>query len=55
MYLINLVRHPTTTAATITWTTNQTASSTVFYGITTSYGFASSSMSYVTSLSLTTL
>ena len=40
------------TTATITWTTDKAASSTVAYGTTTSYGSASSSASYVTSHSI---
>ena len=44
---------PGQTSATITWTTNQNASSTVLYGTTTAYGFASSSTSFVTSHSIT--
>ena len=39
---------PTTTSATITWTTNENASSTVLYGLTTGYGNASSSVSFLT-------
>ena len=41
-----------TTSATITWTTNEAASSTVAYGTTTGYGSASSSASLVTSHSI---
>lgn len=44
---------PTTTAATITWTTDQSSNSEVVYGTTTSYGSASSSASLVTSHSIT--
>ena len=44
---------PTNSSATITWTTNENASSTVAYGTTTSYGSASSSASFVTSHSIT--
>ena len=43
---------PTTTAATITWTTNENATSKVAYGTTTAYGSATSSASLVTSHSL---
>jgi hypothetical protein len=43
---------PGTASATITWTTNQTASSTIAYGIATSYGSASSSASYLSSHSI---
>jgi len=43
---------PTTTAATITWTTNEAASSTILYGTTASYGSASSSASFATSHSI---
>ncbi|MDB5265327.1 MAG: hypothetical protein JWM39_40 [Parcubacteria group bacterium] len=41
------------TAATITWTTNEAASSTVAYGTTTGYGTASSSSPFVTSHTIT--
>ncbi len=40
------------TTATITWTTDEAASSTVKYGATTSYGSSSTSPSYVTSHSI---
>jgi len=40
---------PSTTSATITWTTNEAANSTVQYGLTTSYGSTSTSLSYTTS------
>jgi len=43
---------PTTTAATITWTTSDSANSEVVYGLTTAYGSASSSASLVTSHSI---
>ena len=43
---------PTTTAATITWTTDENASSKVVYGATSGYGSASSSASLVTSHSI---
>lgn len=43
---------PTTTTATITWTTNEPANSEVVYGATTSYGSATSSASLVTTHSL---
>lgn len=43
----------TQTTATITWTTSKAASSTVAYGLTTSYGSASSSANLVTSHSIT--
>lgn len=43
----------TTTTATITWTTNEAASSTVNYGATSSYGTASTSAALVTSHSVT--
>jgi lysophospholipase L1-like esterase len=42
----------TQTTATITWTTDQAASSTVAYGLTISYGIASTSASLVTSHSI---
>ncbi|MES2986221.1 MAG: fibronectin type III domain-containing protein, partial [Patescibacteria group bacterium] len=47
----------TNTTATITWTTNETASSSLAYGVTTAYGATSSSGSFVTShsVSLTSL
>ena len=44
---------PTDTTATITWTTNEAASSTVSYGLTTGYGSASSSPTLATSHSVT--
>jgi Big-like domain-containing protein/putative peptidoglycan binding protein len=44
---------PGETSATITWTTNRTASSTVLFGTTTAYGAASSSTFFVTSHSIT--
>jgi lysophospholipase L1-like esterase len=44
---------PTATGATITWTTNENATSTVNYGADTSYGTASTSASLVTSHSIT--
>jgi hypothetical protein len=44
---------PTTTSATITWTTDEAANSEVVFGTTTSYGSASSSASLVTSHSIT--
>jgi hypothetical protein len=44
---------PTATAATIIWTTNESATSKVVYGATTAYGSASSSASLVTSHSIT--
>jgi hypothetical protein len=44
---------PTTTSATITWTTDEAATSQVNYGSTTSYGTASSSAALVTSHSIT--
>jgi Bacterial Ig domain/Purple acid Phosphatase, N-terminal domain len=44
---------PTNSSATITWATNENASSTVAYGTTTNYGSASSSPSFVTSHSIT--
>ena len=43
---------PTTTTATITWTTDQNANSQVVYGLTAAYGSASSSASLVTSHSI---
>lgn len=43
----------TGTTATITWTTDENASSTVLYGLTSSYGNASTSAALVTSHSLT--
>ncbi|MDD4902432.1 MAG: choice-of-anchor Q domain-containing protein [Patescibacteria group bacterium] len=43
----------TATTATITWTTNEVASSTVSYGTSTSYGLASSSDELVTPHSIT--
>ncbi|HVU06255.1 MAG TPA: peptidoglycan-binding protein [Candidatus Paceibacterota bacterium] len=43
----------TATTATITWTTDKVASSTVRYGASSSYGSASSSSAYVTSHSVT--
>lgn len=43
---------PTTTAATITWTTDQNSNSQVVYGLTTGYGLASSTASLVTSHSI---
>ena len=43
----------TATTATITWTTNENATSTVDYGLTASYGTASSSAAFVTSHSIT--
>jgi lysophospholipase L1-like esterase len=42
----------TQTTATITWTTDQSATSTVNYGLTTSYGTASSSQALVTNHSI---
>jgi hypothetical protein len=42
----------TTTSATITWTTNEAASSTVNYGLTSGYGTASTSAALVTSHSI---
>jgi peptidoglycan hydrolase-like protein with peptidoglycan-binding domain/lysophospholipase L1-like esterase len=45
--------YPTDTSATITWTTNKAANSTVLYGLTTSYGLSSMSAQYVTSHSQT--
>ena len=42
----------TTSTATVTWTTNENASSTVEYGLTTGYGSASSSVTLETSHSL---
>jgi hypothetical protein len=42
----------TSSGATITWTTNETASSTVEYGLTSSYGSATTSASLVTSHSM---
>ena len=44
---------PTTTSATITWTTDQSSNSEVVYGTSTSYSSASSSASLVTSQSIT--
>ena len=44
---------PTTTSATITWTTDEAANSQVNYGATASYGTASSSANLVTSHSVT--
>ena len=44
---------PTTTSATVTWTTDQSSNSQVVYGATASYGSASSSASLVTSHSIT--
>ena len=44
---------PTESAATITWTTNEAANSTVEYGLNTSYGTTSSSLLYTTSHSRT--
>ena len=44
---------PTTTSATITWTTDQSSNSQVTYGTTTSYGSFASSGSLVTSHSVT--
>jgi peptidoglycan hydrolase-like protein with peptidoglycan-binding domain len=44
---------PTTTSATITWTTDENATSTVNYGKTISYGTASSSSAFTTSHSIT--
>ena len=52
-HLIDSPVATTSSSATITWTTNQAASSTVLYGTTTSYGSASSSTSFVTSHSIT--
>ena len=43
---------PSNSAATITWTTDQSSNSEVVYGATTSYGSASSSASLVTSHSI---
>ena len=43
---------PTTTSATITWTTNEAASSEVVYGTTSAYGSATSSASLITSHSI---
>jgi hypothetical protein len=43
---------PTTSSATITWTTNEAATSKVVYGVTTAYGSATSSASLVTSHSI---
>jgi hypothetical protein len=43
----------TSSSAVITWTTNEAASSTVSYGITSAYGTASSSASLATSHSIT--
>ena len=43
---------PTTTSATITWTTDEAATSQVNYGTTTSYGIASSSATLATSHSI---
>jgi hypothetical protein len=43
----------TATTATITWTTDESATSTVNYGASTSYGTASSSSSFTTSHSIT--
>ncbi len=42
----------TSSGATITWTTNETASSTVEYGLTSSYGSATTTASLVTSHSM---
>ncbi|MBE3137916.1 MAG: PGF-pre-PGF domain-containing protein [Thermoplasmata archaeon] len=44
---------PTDTTATITWTTDEAANSTVQYGLTTSYGSTSTSSTYSTSHSRT--
>ena len=44
---------PTTTNATITWTTDQSSNSEIVYGTTSSYGAASSSITLVTSHSIT--
>ncbi len=44
---------PGSSSATITWTTNEAASSTILYGTTASYGSASSNTSLVTSHSIT--
>jgi hypothetical protein len=44
---------PGETSATVTWNTNQAASSTVLFGPTTVYGSASSSTSFITSHSIT--
>lgn len=44
---------PTDATATITWTTNENATSKVVYGTTSSYGLASSSTAFVTSHSIT--
>ena len=48
----NISGTPTTTAATITWTTDQSSNSKVVWGLTTGYGSASSSASYLTSHSI---
>lgn len=45
----NIVSSATQTTATITWTTSEAATTTVDYGLTTSYGTASSSASATTS------
>lgn len=45
--------NPTATVATITWTTNTPTNSVVNYGLTSSYGSASSSAALVTSHSIT--
>ena len=44
---------PTSTAATITWSTDQSSHSKVVYGTTNAYGSVSSNVSLVTSLSIT--
>ena len=49
----NISTSTTQTTATITWTTDENATSTVNYGLTSSYGNASTSVSLVTSHSIT--
>lgn len=48
----NISATPFTTSATITWTTDEPANSTVQYGTTTNYGFSQTSSSLVTSHSV---